>query len=114
MQRWLDGPLFAGVSPGANGFDQRLRNTGAGLASSLRLAGTGNQRPLWEILDRLSMPVLVISGARDEKFTALGDRMAEAIGANATRAVVPDAGHAPHLQRPDEVSRLVRGHLGPA
>jgi 2-succinyl-6-hydroxy-2,4-cyclohexadiene-1-carboxylate synthase len=114
VQRWLDGPLFAGVSPEANGFDQRLRNTGPGLASSLRLAGTGNQRPLWEILGRLGMPVLIISGARDEKFTALGDRMAEAIGANATRAVVPDAGHAPHLQRPDEVSTLVRVHLGPA
>jgi 2-succinyl-6-hydroxy-2,4-cyclohexadiene-1-carboxylate synthase len=114
VRRWLDGPLFAGVSPEANGFDQRLRNTGPGLASSLRLAGTGAQRPLWALLGRLSMPVLIISGARDEKFTALGSRMAEAIGPNATRAVVPDAGHAPHLQRPDEVTTLVRAHLGPA
>ena len=114
VRRWLNAPLFAGVSPGADGFDQRLRNTGAGLASSLRLAGTGTQRPLWEILGRLSMPVLIISGAMDEKFTALGSRMAEAIGANATRAVVPGAGHAPHLQRPDEVVTLVRAHLGPA
>jgi 2-succinyl-6-hydroxy-2,4-cyclohexadiene-1-carboxylate synthase len=114
VQRWLDGPLFAGVSPDANGFDQRLRNTGPGLASSLRLAGTGNQRPLWAILGRLSMPVLIISGARDEKFTALGSRMAEAIGPNATRVVVPDAGHAPHLQRPDEVADPVRAHLDPA
>ena len=48
MRRWLDSPMFAGIGPSANGFDERLRNTGPGLASSLRLAGTGTQQPLWE------------------------------------------------------------------
>jgi 2-succinyl-6-hydroxy-2,4-cyclohexadiene-1-carboxylate synthase len=114
VARWLDGPLFAGIDADANGFDERVRNTGPGLASSLRSAGTGTQQPLWEALGRLDMPVLIVTGALDEKFTTLGDRMAEAIGANATRAVVPGAGHAPHLQRPAEVSALVRAHLAPA
>ncbi|MGD0391030.1 MAG: alpha/beta fold hydrolase [Acidimicrobiales bacterium] len=110
VRRWLDGPMFAGISPSANGLDERLRNTGPGLASSLRLAGTGTQRPLWDSIGRLTMPVLIISGELDEKFTALGARMAEAIGATADRAVVRGAGHAPHLQRPDEVATLVRVH----
>jgi 2-succinyl-6-hydroxy-2,4-cyclohexadiene-1-carboxylate synthase len=111
VRRWLEGPMFAGIDDRANGFTERLRNTGPGLASSLRLAGTGTQEPLWEYVGTLSMPVLIISGGIDEKFTAIGHRLVEAIGANATHRVVTGAGHAPHLQRPDQVARLVRAHL---
>jgi 2-succinyl-6-hydroxy-2,4-cyclohexadiene-1-carboxylate synthase len=110
VRRWLENPMFAGISESANGLDERLRNTGPGLASSLRLAGTGTQQPLWDSIGRLTMPVLIISGELDQKFSALGRRMAEIIGPTASRAVVPGAGHAPHLQRPDEVARLVRAH----
>ena len=59
------------------------------------------------------MPVLVVCGADDTKFTALGRRMVEAIGQNATLAVVPGTGHSPHLQQPGRVADLVRSHLGP-
>ncbi len=111
LRRWLDNPLFAGISAEANGLAERLRNTGPGLASSLRLAGTGTQRPLWTSLAALVMPVVVISGELDEKFCTLGRRLAASIGDNATHAVVPGAGHAPHLQYPDHVAALVRSHL---
>jgi 2-succinyl-6-hydroxy-2,4-cyclohexadiene-1-carboxylate synthase len=111
LREWLAGPLFAGITPEAGGLTERLRNTGSGLASSLRLAGTGTQQPSWGRLGELPMPVLVITGGLDEKFTALGERLAAAIGPNANHAVVAGAGHAPHLQRPDEVAGLVRSHM---
>ncbi|HEV3132123.1 MAG TPA: alpha/beta fold hydrolase [Acidimicrobiales bacterium] len=113
IRRWLEGPLFAGISPEASGLGQRLANTGPGLASSLRLAGTGTQPALWGRLGELTMPVLIITGGSDEKFTALGGRMAAAIGPNATHAVVAGTNHAPHLQRPREVAALVRGQTRP-
>ena len=72
--------MFAGIAPEA----QRLRRSapqhGPGLASSLRLAGTGTQLPLWDRLDWLRMPVLVLTGEHDDRFTATGRRMAAAIG----------------------------------
>ncbi len=111
LDRWLENPLFDGISPAANGLEERLRNTGPGLASSLRLAGTGTQRPLWGSLGRLAMPVLIITGDQDTKFCDLGQRMARAIGPNAVHAVVAEAGHAPHLHRPEQVAALVRTHL---
>jgi 2-succinyl-6-hydroxy-2,4-cyclohexadiene-1-carboxylate synthase len=114
LGRWMSAPMFAGVGPEADGLDERRRNTGPGLASSLRRAGTGTQLPLWDKVDRLTMPVLVVTGGLDEKFTALGRRMADAIGANASHVVVPGTGHAPHLQRPDTVAELVRGFVGSA
>jgi 2-succinyl-6-hydroxy-2,4-cyclohexadiene-1-carboxylate synthase len=114
LRRWMSAPMFAGIGPEADGLDERRRNTGPGLASSLRRAGTGTQLPLWEKLGRLSMPVLVVTGQLDRKFTALGRRMTEAIGTNARHVVITGAGHAPHLQRPDAVAELVRGFIGPA
>jgi 2-succinyl-6-hydroxy-2,4-cyclohexadiene-1-carboxylate synthase len=114
LGRWMSAPMFAGVGPEADGLDERRRNTGPGLASSLRRAGTGTQLPLWDKVGRLTMPVLVVTGALDEKFTALGRRLVGEIGANATHVVVPDSGHAPHLQSPDSVAELVRRFVGSA
>ena len=44
-----------------------------------------------------------MAGALDEKFCAIGVRLAEAIGANATFTTIPDAGHAAHLEQPEAV-----------
>ncbi len=57
------------------------------------------------------MPVLVLAGEHDEQFAALGRRMADAIGRNATFARVPGAGHAAHLEQPDELPRGCSGWL---
>lgn len=111
LRRWLARPLFAGIPDGSTGLAQRRANSAAGLASSLRLAGTGRQPPLWDQLHSLAMPVLVITGERDAKFTALGGRMVRAIGSNATHAVVPGVGHTAHLEAPGPVTALVRDHL---
>jgi 2-succinyl-6-hydroxy-2,4-cyclohexadiene-1-carboxylate synthase len=84
-----------------------MENTGPGLASSLRLCGTGRQEPLWERVGQLTMPVLVLAGERDERFTLLGRRLADAIGDNATFAVVAGSGHACQLERPVETAAMI-------
>jgi 2-succinyl-6-hydroxy-2,4-cyclohexadiene-1-carboxylate synthase len=99
---WLRQPLFATLTPAAAGREDRLTNTVDGLASSLRLAGTGSQEPLWDRLAELAMPVLLITGSVDTKFAALGREAARAIGGNAHTVLIPGAGHACHLERPDE------------
>jgi 2-succinyl-6-hydroxy-2,4-cyclohexadiene-1-carboxylate synthase len=110
LDRWLAAPLFAGLPASAVGLDARLDNTAAGLASSLRLAGTGAQRSLWPDLAALSMPVRLVAGALDEKFAGIAARMAARIP-DAELAVVAEAGHAVHLERPDDVLALLRGWL---
>jgi len=110
--RWLAQPLFASLPSDAADLDDRRRNTVAGLASSLRLTGTGTQEPLWDRLGMLTMPVLVLAGERDERFAGLGRRIAQTIGTNATFAVVPHAGHAAHLEEPEAFLRVLRDWLG--
>lgn len=111
LDSWLAQPLFAGLPPSRAFRSERLANGVDGLRSSLESAGTGSQEPLWRELAHLTMPVLVVAGARDHKFSALAGRMADAIGSNATLALIPDAGHAAHLEQPDAFLAALRPWL---
>ncbi|MEY2569869.1 MAG: 2-succinyl-6-hydroxy-2,4-cyclohexadiene-carboxylate synthase [Acidimicrobiaceae bacterium] len=111
LDAWLAQPLFAGLSEPMQFRAERLENTVDGLADSLRQAGTGAQDPLWARLGRIEVPVLVVAGERDEKFAAEAVRLGEAIGASATVALVPDAGHAAHLEQPDAFLAIARPWL---
>lgn len=106
LAQWLANPLFATLPAAAAGIEERRANSAAGLAASLRAAGTGAQESLWPRLGELRMPVLVVTGALDTKFSAIARRMADAIP-DPHRVEVPDAGHAVHLERPDAVAGAV-------
>jgi 2-succinyl-6-hydroxy-2,4-cyclohexadiene-1-carboxylate synthase len=111
LDEWLALPLFANLAPAMRFVPERMQNDAAGLASSLRLAGTGAQEPLWERLGDLGMPVLLVTGALDAKFTAIAERMAALIGTNATQVVLPDAGHTAHLENPDAFLSVLHAWL---
>jgi 2-succinyl-6-hydroxy-2,4-cyclohexadiene-1-carboxylate synthase len=106
VDEWLAQPMFAGLAFAESDRTRRARNSAEGLAASLRLAGTGAQRPLWDELERIDVPVLVLAGANDTKFTAIGQRMAERV-ASATYATIPGAGHAAHAEQPVATARLI-------
>lgn len=104
VERWERLPLFASQADlpqelRARLHAQRLRNDPRGLANSLRGMGAGRQPSLWEQLAALDIPTLLIAGERDTKYTALAGQM-QALLPNARAAIVPAAGHAVHLERP--------------
>jgi 2-succinyl-6-hydroxy-2,4-cyclohexadiene-1-carboxylate synthase len=114
LDEWLALPLFAGLTPEAAARTERLENTAAGLAASLRHAGTGAQEPLWERLGELrdaARPVLLVTGGADAKFTAVAAEMAQAIGPSATQVVLPGAGHTAHLEDPTAFLAALRPWL---
>jgi 2-succinyl-6-hydroxy-2,4-cyclohexadiene-1-carboxylate synthase len=114
IDEWLAQPMFEGVPADADGTAERRTNTVDGLAGALRLAGTGAQEPLWDRLAELGVvgiPTVVLAGELDGKFKVLARRLADAIGPTATVEWVPGAGHAAHLERPDEFVTILRRHL---
>jgi 2-succinyl-6-hydroxy-2,4-cyclohexadiene-1-carboxylate synthase len=84
----------------------RLSNNGDGLAASLRGMGVGTQPYLGDRLSELSMPVLVITGSQDAKFTAIATDMAARLS-RVSQASVADAGHTPHLEQPGAWSGIL-------
>jgi 2-succinyl-6-hydroxy-2,4-cyclohexadiene-1-carboxylate synthase len=88
----------------------RLRNRAIGLANSLRGMGTGSQEDVRDRLAGVRVPAFLITGALDTKFTELAREMAERLP-DATLAVIDDAGHAAHVERPDEFAALVLDFL---
>jgi 2-succinyl-6-hydroxy-2,4-cyclohexadiene-1-carboxylate synthase len=105
---WERQPLFADQSDALVEEQRagRLSHDPAALALLLRTAGQGVLEPVWHELMRLEPPVLAIAGNRDDGYVRAARRIADT-APHGRAAVVEEAGHAAHLQRPDEVARLV-------
>ena len=93
--------------------DQRLQHTAEGLANSLEGLGAGKQEPVLPRLRNLRLPVLLLAGALDAKYCELAHEMATVLPQCRVH-VVPDAGHAVHLEQPaafdDVVHNFLRAH----
>jgi 2-succinyl-6-hydroxy-2,4-cyclohexadiene-1-carboxylate synthase len=110
IDEWLANPLFAGLTDATALRSDRLRNTAAGLAASLRATGTGTQTPLWDRLGEIECPVLVLVGEHDAKFTDLGRRLVDGLP-RAELVVVDGAGHSVHLEQPDATVEAIASWL---
>jgi 2-succinyl-6-hydroxy-2,4-cyclohexadiene-1-carboxylate synthase len=115
IDNWESQPLFATQRrlPGdrrAALRALRTRHSVTGLAAGLRGAGAGASEPVWDRLPSLDRPTLIIAGALDEKYTAIAGAMATSIP-RSRAAIVPDAGHAVHLERPEIWAHTVLSFL---
>jgi len=109
---WMNQAMFEAVPRDGSDRAGRMTNSVDGLASSLRLAGTGTMDPpWWDELDRLDMDTLVLAGEHDQKFTGLGLRLAETIGPSAHFATIEGAHHAAHLEQPEAFVEVLRDFL---
>jgi 2-succinyl-6-hydroxy-2,4-cyclohexadiene-1-carboxylate synthase len=107
--RWTRQPLFAGTPPEAAAFwhADLLRNDPAALAAVLRGVGAGAMAPLWDRLGELDgVPVTVIAGERDGRYTAIGRRLVAALP-DARLLVVPGAGHGLPREAPQAVAAAI-------
>lgn len=115
VDRWEKLPLWASqdrVRPVARArlHAERLAQRPQGLANSLRGAGAGVAPPVTDRLGTIATPVLLVAGALDAKYVALGQMMRERLP-DARLEVVADAGHAIHLERPEAFAALVGAFL---
>jgi 2-succinyl-6-hydroxy-2,4-cyclohexadiene-1-carboxylate synthase len=115
VERWERLPLWEsqGALPPATRAllrTQREANHPFGLANSLRGAGAGAEKPVLERLSEIHAPTLLIAGALDGPYVALG-RVVQRALPGARMTIVPDAGHAVHLERPAAFASAAIGFL---
>ncbi len=90
--------------------ERRRQNNAQGLAAAISQLSPGRQPPLWDNLAGLPMPVLLLAGALDAKFSALATQMAAQIP-QATVELVPQAGHNVHFEQPEQFTRRLAAFL---
>ena len=107
LRQWYAAELFA-LTPAAAAEMVSLRsaNDPAAVADVIAGVSPGRARASWDALERLSVPLLVGAGERDEKYVRLVDRVV-AVAPVATGTTVPDAGHAAHVEQPEAVARVL-------
>ncbi|MCY4135092.1 MAG: 2-succinyl-6-hydroxy-2,4-cyclohexadiene-1-carboxylate synthase [bacterium] len=109
---WADQPLFdtqkqrLSAQVRAELRAQRLACDPRGLAHSLRGMGAGAVEPVGCRLRELAMPCALIAGVDDAKFVGIAQEMAAEIP-QAVVCLIPDAGHAAHLEAPDLTAAAV-------
>ncbi|OES44083.1 2-succinyl-6-hydroxy-2,4-cyclohexadiene-1-carboxylate synthase [Domibacillus iocasae] len=89
---------------------ERLNQSSEGLASSLRQMGTGSQSSYWQRLSNLQMPVLLLTGTRDEKFTQIACQMSSLIPF-CEWIEFEGAGHAIHVEQREKFGTIVKKFL---
>jgi 2-succinyl-6-hydroxy-2,4-cyclohexadiene-1-carboxylate synthase len=104
VDEWLSQPIFATQRRFGSAFLEaerraRLANVAAGLAASLRGLGPGSQPPLFDLLGKVEVPVLLVVGALDRPFVEHARELAQRMPA-AELCEIEDAGHAVHLEQP--------------
>ena len=105
LDRWLAQPLFATLPRDAAALDTRERDP-AVLTHALRALGQGAQEPLWDRLPELRVPVTLVVGSLDEKYTTIARAMARHLSA-ARVHVIGGAGHALHLEQPEALADVL-------
>ncbi len=103
VEQWYQMGLFASLKQHpqtlAQIIRQRKQNNVEWVAKVIAELSPGRQPPVWNRLARLSMPVLLLTGALDSKYVTLAEQMASLIP-QATVNIIPQAGHNIHLEQP--------------
>lgn len=110
VDHWTALPILQPVSPQGRAArprarSLRLNNDPQALAAALRAMGTGHMAPLHRELVGIGVPVAVLAGETDEKYRAAADEMAAALP-DGRSIVVPDSGHAAHVDAPGIVAAM--------
>lgn len=84
----------------------RLKHTPAGLVSSICDFGQGQFPNLWPKLKQLKMPILLITGTNDTKYTDISTRIAQHLPAT-EQISIQNTGHSPHFEAPSQTLEIL-------
>jgi 2-succinyl-6-hydroxy-2,4-cyclohexadiene-1-carboxylate synthase len=78
----------------------------ASLAASVLGFGAGVMPTVWGELGEVTLPVLIIVGEKDNKYREIGSHLHAKLQ-HSSLVVVPNVGHAPQLEDPENVANVI-------
>ena len=116
VQAWERQPLFGSQVRHLSSADRthqhqrRLQHNAQALAHSLETTGLSAMPNYWLALPDIHLPVHLVAGADDSKFSRIATR-AQALLPEARLTLLPDCGHNPIIEAPSAVVQLLRHEI---
>ena len=114
IENWYEADLFRTLKRHPERLNMikavRKNNDTAWMAKVLRELSVGRQLSLWDKLDELNMPVLLIAGELDDKYKKIVYRIKDYLKDSQVR-LIPEAGHNTHLEEPEQFSKSLKCFL---
>lgn len=115
LDEWLSAPVTSteAVDEPTRQADRVVReeNSPSGLAAALSGLGQGAFPYLGDRLHKLTLPLLAVSGSRDERYSEQAASLAAAVP-DGRQEVIEGAGHNVVLEVPEELGRVVEEFFG--
>lgn len=112
FQGWNEEMLELYLRYGISGDDDGLRLTCSPRREAALFMG-GMQYDPWPLLSRVSCPVLILEGEKSYNRELIDQNRIRSLLANCTHRWVEGAGHLIPMEKPQEVSRLIREFFHP-
>jgi 2-succinyl-6-hydroxy-2,4-cyclohexadiene-1-carboxylate synthase len=114
LRQWQAKPLFdnkTGSAENRKSYDKlMMKQNPVYMAASLRGFGSGSMKPVCDRLQSLHLPVLLLAGSEDKKFTGIHRKMENEIP-NVTSKTIPDAAHRVHLDQPGRLAKEIENFI---
>lgn len=110
LKNWYRQPIFNGLQehPQFNTLiNRRLHNNPFELMQALRGLSVARQPSLWERLNEIQKPVLLLCGGRDEKYMQISAEMAQ-VNPFFRRVVLPNCSHNAHFEQKEAFVRELK------
>ncbi len=111
LREWLSSPMFARLSSEQANAEARLGYDRNNLADALLKLGPGSEESMWERLPILSshqIPVLILAGEEDKKYSKTARELKTAIGRTAELRIIKNCGHAVLAEQPEEALARIK------
>ncbi len=113
LQHWYSNPLFSSFIKHPNyqkAIAQKMANDPQKLTISLIHMGLGIQPPLWDHLKFIQLPILLIVGELDFKFTAINQRIS-VLSPQFLIEIVKNTDHNVHFEQSFKFAQLLKDFL---
>ncbi|MBD2357414.1 2-succinyl-6-hydroxy-2,4-cyclohexadiene-1-carboxylate synthase [Tolypothrix sp. FACHB-123] len=114
LANWYSQPIFGDIKNHPKYelmIESRLQNYPLELDKSLRFMGTGYQPSLWDKLNNIQNPLLLLVGDLDEKFIDINQKMAEVCSFSQLK-IIPNSGHNIHFENTSEFVQNLKMFFG--
>ncbi|MDX9923161.1 MAG: 2-succinyl-6-hydroxy-2,4-cyclohexadiene-1-carboxylate synthase [Ignavibacteriaceae bacterium] len=114
FDEWYEQPLFNSLRKDTHRFEKllnsKLEGNIIGIKNSLKYYSQGLMPSYWDQLNKIAVPLLLISGSLDQKYCNINKKIKSIIQSSSWE-IINDAGHNTHLEKPDEFIKLVNKFL---